>query len=154
VKPISQGAPFHQLHHEEGATLVLTDVVDHHQAAMAESGEGHDLVVLAACVRCRHAGQENFDGDRVAQHLSVRLEDPLTAETDFDQVNPADGYISTLGSATVDISVLFGGADGAGSSCGGVHRGGAQRRRLDDVGAGDAGWRCASWGTSRPRWRC
>ncbi len=42
---------------------------------MAEPGEGHDLAVLAACVRCRHAGQENLDGDRVAQHLIVRLED-------------------------------------------------------------------------------
>ncbi len=63
----------------------------------------------------------------------------MTAETDFDQVNPAGGYTPTLDSATANISVLFGGADGAGSSCGGVHRGSAQRRRLVDVGAGDAG---------------
>jgi len=31
---------------------------------------------------------------------------PLTAETDFDQVNPADGFTSTLDSTTADIPVL------------------------------------------------
>jgi len=71
-KPVSQGAPGHQLHHEERASVLLAGVVEGHQTGVAQPGEGSDLAVLAARVGGGYPAQEEFDRDRPAQHLIVR----------------------------------------------------------------------------------
>ena len=102
-QPVADRAAAHQLHHHEGAAVVLADIVDRHHVRMRREARGRSRLALEAQPRAVVLGQvggEHLDRDGAVQDLVVRLPDaghPAVRDVADDAVALGQGNASRAG---------------------------------------------------------